>query len=210
MSVRSSQVSTALATLLLVPHSLPDPDMPAWPAMAFQVLGDLVEQVPGLTVAVFERQSDLRRAELALAGLVEVSRLAEPVQPVLSRTSGVLLTTREFAVRHPGLLASARTLVISRLALPWPRPPWVPEPPGEDPCRFLHHDLPRAVEAFRSLVEPILAAGQGLPRLLVVLDPRLVNRPYGRWFLQALPGLSRCRELDEALAHLSTQPAVMP
>jgi hypothetical protein len=192
------------STLLLVPHSLPDPDTPAWPALALGMLGDLVERAPGLTVAVFERLCEQRRAALALSGLVEILQITE--HPALG--NGIVLTSREDAVRRPQLLRSARTLVVSRLPLPWPRSPRAYAPAGEAPRRFLRHDMPRSAEAFRAVVAPFLAAIPGQPRLLVVLDPRLVNRPYGRWFLHALAGLRRCRELDEAIAHLSAGPGV--
>jgi len=210
MSVQPPCHPASHSTLLLVPHSLPDPDTPAWPALAFQALGDLVERAPGLTVAVFERPSEQRRAELALSGLVEIVQLAEQGWQVHALGDGVVLTSREGAARRPELLRSARVLVVSRLPLPWPRSPRAGAPAGEDPRRFLCHDLPRSVEAFHGVVAPFLVAIHGQPRLLVVLDPRLVDRPYGRWFLHALAGLPRCRELDEAIAHLSAGPGVTP
>lgn len=187
--------------LLLSPRGLPDPDTPAWAPLASQVLGDLVEGIPGLTVAVFERASERRRAELVLRGTVERVQVIEAASDRVL-PEGVVLADHALVAQRPELLGAARCLVVSRLALPWPRPPWVPAPTGEDPCRFLRHDLPQGVRAFRRVVDPFLAGPQPEPRLLAVLDPRLLNRPYGRWFLNALPRMRRSRELDEALTHL--------
>ncbi len=200
----------ASSTLLLVPHSLPDPDMPAWPVLAFQGLGDLAEQVRGPTLAVFERASERRRAELALSDEVDLELLTTRSQRVSMAEDGVVLADREIVAERSELLSSARVLVVVRLALPWPRPPWVPAPEGEEPNSFLCHDLPKAVDAFRAVVEPFLNAGQGESRLLMVLDPRLVDRPYGRWFLRTLTGLRRTRELDQAVAHLGGERGVTP
>jgi len=198
------------STLLLLPHSLPEPGTPAWRVQAFRVLTDLVERAPGLTVAVFESPGELRQAVLALPDLeVPVVVHGASVHDAAAR-SGVLLTSREGAARRLELLRSARVLVVSRLPLPWPRSPSASAPAGEAPRCFLRHDLPRSAEAFRSVVAPFLAANARQPHLLVVLDPRLVDRPYGRRFLHALAGLRRCREVDEAIAHLSARPGVMP
>lgn len=210
MSAQVSRASALSSTMLLVPHSLPDPDMPAWPVLAFQALGDLAEQVGGPTLAVFERPSERRRAELALSDVVDVELLAKRGQRVSAAGDGVVLADREIVAERSELLSSARVLVVVRLALPWPRPPWVPAPEGEDPSSFLRHDLPKAVDAFRAVVEPFLLAERDAPRLLMVLDPRLVDRPYGRWFLRTLTGLRRTRELDQAVAHLGGERGVTP
>ncbi len=198
------------STLVLVPHSLPAPGTPAWRVQAFRVLTDLVERAPGLTVAVFESPGELHAAVRELPKLeVPVVVHGASVHDAATR-SGVLLTSREGAAGRPALLRCARTLVVSRLPLPWPRSPRASAPAGEDPRRFLRHDLPRSAEAFCSVVVPFLAAIHGQQRLLVVLDPRLVDRPYGRWFLRALHGLPRCRKLDEAIVHLSAGPGGTP
>ncbi len=192
----------ARSPLLFVPRGLPDPDAPAWAPLASTVLGDLVAEARGLLVAVFERASDRRRAGLVLRGMFEEVRELEAAEAFDATAGGVLLADREAAVARPAILAAARCLVVSRLALPWPRPPWIPAPGGEDPCRFVRHDLPLGVAAFQAVVEPFLASVEPGPHLLAILDPRLVDRPYGRWFLNALPPLRRSRDLDEAVTCL--------
>lgn len=199
----SKATPSALASagpLLFVPRGLPDPDAPAWAPLASTVLGDLVAEAHGLVLAVFERSSERRRAGLMLRGMFEEIRDLEASVASDPPGDGVLLADREAVSDRPALLAAARCLVVSRLALPWPRPPWVHAPVGEDPCRFVRHDLPLGVAAFQGVVDPFLAAPLPGPRLLAILDPRLVDRPYGRWFLNALPPLRRTRELEDAVA----------
>jgi hypothetical protein len=196
------------STLVLLPHSLPEPGTPAWRVRAFRVLADLVERVPGLTVAVFESPGELHAAVRELPELeVPVLVHGASVHDAAARR-GLLLTSREGAVGRPALLRGARTLVVVRL--PLLRCSWWTLPAGRTAHPVAGLDLPRSVEAFRGILLPFLEEVTHQPRLLVVLDPRLVSRPYGRCFLRGLLDLRRTRELDDALAHLGVPLGVTP
>ena len=70
-----------------------------------------------------------------------------------------------------------------------------------------------------TLPEAILALKQGVGRLirdvndrgvLVICDPRLVAKSYGRVFLNSLPGMKRTRDFKEVVAFFSKAVAHLP
>ena len=71
---------------------------------------------------------------------------------------------------------------------------------------FMHHQLPEA----------IINLKQGAGRLirdetdrgvLMLCDPRLISKPYGKRIWQSLPSFTRTRELDAVLAFFKTETA---
>ena len=64
---------------------------------------------------------------------------------------------------------------------------------GGDP--FTQLQLPDAVITLKQGVGRLIRDFQDRG-VLVLCDPRLVNRPYGATFLQSLPPMPRCRDLD--------------
>jgi len=194
---------------LLLPCGLPEPGASAWRVRASRVLADLVERAPGLTVAVFESPGDLHAAVRELPELeLPVVVHGASVHDAAARR-GLLLTSRVGAAGRPALLRGARTLVVARL--PLLRCSRRPFPAGRSAHRVVAGlDLPGSVEAFWAILLPFLEEVAHQPRLLVVLDPRLESRPYGRCFLRGLPDLRRTRELDDAFAHLGVPLGVNP
>ena len=68
---------------------------------------------------------------------------------------------------------------------------------------FMHHQLPEA----------IINLKQGAGRLirdetdrgvLMICDPRLISKPYGKRIWQSLPSFKRTRELEVAVAFFSS------
>ena len=93
-------------------------------------------------------------------------------------------------------------LVLDRLPLPLPVEPGFTRAGVSDPCAFLTHDLPEGVAEFGSVVQVYLQRRAPGPFALCVLDARLTNRPYGRWFLRAIPWMPRTYEVAAVEAHL--------
>jgi ATP-dependent DNA helicase DinG len=72
---------------------------------------------------------------------------------------------------------------------------------GKNP--FFDYQLPHAVISLKQ------GAGRLIRResdrgVLMICDPRLVEKPYGRRIWQALPPMKRSRKRDEAVAFFST------
>ena len=75
---------------------------------------------------------------------------------------------------------------------------------GKNP--FFDHQLPHAVISLKQ------GAGRLIRResdrgVLMICDPRLVDKPYGRRIWQALPPMKRSRRLDEAVGFFTAQDA---
>ena len=108
--------------------------------------------------------------------------------------SSVLLGTESFwtGIDVPGQTLSC--VVIDRLPFPSPEDPVLDAISERDRQWFTHYSLPRAVLAFK----------QGFGRLIrstadhgvvVVLDRRLISKPYGRVFTASLPPILKSRHL---------------
>ncbi|HEX8955687.1 MAG TPA: ATP-dependent DNA helicase, partial [Burkholderiaceae bacterium] len=67
---------------------------------------------------------------------------------------------------------------------------------------FMHHQLPEAIINLKQGAGRLIRdeADRGV---LMICDPRLISKPYGRRIWQSLPAFARTRELDVALAFFS-------
>ena len=127
----------------------------------------------------------LRQGDMPSTALVAVFR---------KDIRSVLLGTESFwaGVDVPGEALSC--VVIDRLPLPSPDDPVLDAISERDRNWFQTYSLPRAIIAFK----------QGFGRLIrtqtdrgvvVVLDQRLVNKPYGRLFVASLPPVLKSRRI---------------
>ncbi|MBK8574296.1 MAG: hypothetical protein IPN90_00995 [Elusimicrobia bacterium] len=185
---------------LFVDPATPDPktDPAGHESFVLQRCLDLSQVVPGGLFILFTSWSFLERAHTALTGRVGARPLfkqgQEPPSHLLDHFkkagNGILLGTDTFwqGVDVPGSALSC--VVITRLPFTPPTAPleearqeWL-ESQGHNV--FSEYTVPRAVIKFR----------QGFGRLIrshrdtgavVILDPRVQTKPYGRVFLKSLP-----------------------
>ena len=107
----------------------------------------------------------------------------------------VLLGTESFwaGVDVPG--ESLSCVVIDRLPFPTPDDPVLDAITQRDTHWFTNYSVPRAVIAFKQgfgrLIRTVTDRG-----VVVVLDRRLVTKPYGRLFTESLPNVLKSRRLD--------------
>ena len=207
--------------LLYLPRGLPEPSHPEFTAAVVAAARPLIEAAAGGAFLLFTSHRALRAAALLL------ERELPPQWPLLVqgrapreqllrqfRASGhaVLLGTASFwegvDVQGPAL----RLVLIDRLPFASPEDPVVR-------ARIEHLESQRA-SAFRDyqLPEAVLALKQGVGRLIrseqdrgvvVLCDPRLRGRGYGRVFLSSLPPMSQANEAEvlELLRELAPMPA---
>ena len=201
--------------LLYLPEGLPDPAATEYTAAVIGAARPLLEASDGGAFLLFTSHRALRIA----AGLLRAAEWPSawplliqneaPREQLLRRfrESGraVLLGTASFWEGVDVQGDALRLVVIDRLPFASPEDPQV-----RARAQFLRA---QGVNAFRDyqLPEAALALKQGVGRLIrseedrgvvMICDPRLMSRAYGRALLAALPPMRPTREADEAVAML--------
>lgn len=200
--------------LLVLPEGMPDPRDPEFPGAVAEAVGRVVAAAGGRTLALFTSYKNLRLAadhlrngagcphRVLVQGEAPRSRLVEAFR---EDVSSVLLGTASLweGVDAPGEACSC--VVVDRLPFPSPDDPVGDAVAERDRDWFQNWSLPRAV----------LALKQGFGRLIrsstdrgvvVVLDRRVVDKSYGRLFLEALPPVARSRRIEDVQWFLEGAP----
>lgn len=190
--------------LLYIPNGLPDPMDPTYTEAVVEAVLPLAELCPGGMFMLFTSHRALREAAELLRPRLGRRLLVQgdgPRAELLARFrsagDAVLLGTGSFwegvDVRGPALSC----VVIDKLPFASPGDPVLQarieamRRGGDNP--FMEYQLPAAVVSLK----------QGVGRLIrdvddrgvmVLCDPRLYQKPYGRLFLASLPPMERTRE----------------
>ena len=207
--------------LLYMPKGLPgDPNDPGFTDAVIEAAVPVLESSGGRAFLLFTSLRALRRAHELLRGRVDFPLL---VQGTGSRSE---LLSRFRALGNAVLLGSASfwegvdvrgdalsLVVIDKL----------PFAPPDDPVLAARIEAMRAQEgnAFNDLQLPqaVLQLKQGAGRLirdetdrgvLMLCDPRLVSRSYGRRILQSLPPMKPTRDLREVQRFFSAEASPHP
>jgi len=204
--VFASPFDYARRSLCYLPPGLPDPNEPGYTERALAAVLPVLEASRGRAFLLFTSHAALARAARWLEAGSPFPLLVQGTAPrseLLRRfreTPGaVLLGTSSFwegvDVRGDALAC----VVIDRLPFAAPDDPVLRArlealaAAGEDP--FRRYQLPQAVIGLKQgagrLIRDELDYG-----VLVVCDPRLTRRGYGRVFLDSLPPMPIARELD--------------
>jgi DNA polymerase III subunit epsilon len=183
--------------LMCLPQGLPEPQDPDFDAMLASVLGDVAAGIGGRTLALFTSNRQLRDTYYALKqrhDLDDVLILGQGIdgqrRQVLTTFTesdrALLLGTASFweGIDVPGDRLSC--VVMARLPFPVPTEPVFAARSEQVRDPFRGYALPLAA----------LRLKQGFGRLIrrasdrgavVILDPRISTREYGRAFLEVLP-----------------------
>lgn len=204
--------------MLVLPSGLPDPTSRDFSEGVAELVARIVELADGRTLALFTSYRCLRAAAERLVGssrrvLVQGTAPRTALVEEFRRDVGsVLLGTDSFwaGVDVPGEALSC--VVIDRLPFPTPNDPVLDAVKSRNGGRgrwFQEYSIPRAVTAFR----------QGFGRLIrsvddrgvvIALDRRLVDKPYGAAFLRSLPNTRVTRELGEVAEFLGPSGTTNP
>jgi ATP-dependent DNA helicase DinG len=201
--------------LLVLPQGLPDPGAAAYTAAVLDALVPLVEASQGRAFLLFTSHRALRDAAqllrarqgfdfpLLVQGEAPRSKLLEQfsngVNPVLLGTSSfwegvdmrgdrlVLVAIDKLPFASPGdPMLKARLEAIRQQ--------------GGHP--FMDYQLPQAVLGLKQGVGRLIR-DQSDWGVVVVCDPRVSDRSYGRFFLKALPPFRHTRDMNDAIALLT-------
>lgn len=197
----------ARRAVLYHPKGLPDPASPQYTAALIEAVLPTLDASGGRAFLLFTSHQSLQEAARLLAGRMAYPLLVQgtlPKNELLARFrelgNAVLLGTASFW-EGVDVRGEALSLVsIAKLPFASPSDPVVQarikalRQQGGDP--FTDYQLPQAV----------LTLKQGVGRLirdvhdrgvLMLCDPRLLTRSYGRVFLDSLPPMARTRELAQ-------------
>jgi ATP-dependent DNA helicase DinG len=203
--------------LLYLPRGLPEPAAPGYTQAVVTAAIPVLRASGGRAFMLFTSH---RALQIAAAALREQVEFPLYIQGALPRTrlleefrasgNGVLLGTSSFwegvDVRGDAL----SVVIIDKLPFAAPDEPLVRaraevlRARGLNP--FLDDQLPQAVIALKQGVGRLIrdANDRGV---LMLCDPRLTSKPYGKKFLDALPAAPTTREVADAVEFFARRPA---
>ncbi|MGA8260134.1 MAG: ATP-dependent DNA helicase, partial [Arenicellales bacterium] len=199
--------------LLLVPEDLPDPRAQGYIERVVDIAAPIVSAARGRTFMLFTSHRALKRAAQLLrereAGWVFLVQGEAPRSELLERfrrtENALLLGSASFweGVDVQGEALSC--VMIDKLPFEYPDEPVLRarfadmEQQGRRP--FVDYQLPNAVIALRQGVGRLIrdTSDKGV---LVLFDPRLYTKSYGRVFLNSLPDIPVTRDPADAVRFL--------
>ena len=202
--------------LAYLPPGLPEPNARDYGARMLEAVRPVLHASGGRAFLLFTSHRALREAADALAGgpwplFVQGSaprhRLLEDFR---ASGNGVLLGAASFWEGVDVAGDALSVVVIDRLPFAAPDDPVLEA--RLEACRrrggnpFRDEQLPQAVIALKQGAGRLIRT-HGDRGVLVLCDPRLVGKPYGRLFLDSLPPLPRTRALADVEAFFAAAPA---
>ncbi len=183
--------------LMYLPKGLPDPNEPAYSDAVVRIAREVLQASSGRAFILFTSHRALRLAEQALRGSISFPLLVQgdaPRDQLLAsfrRTPhAVLLGTSSFWEGVDVRGEALSCVIIDKLPFAMPSDPVLQarlanlRKQGLNP--FMQYQLPTAVITLKQGVGRLIrdASDRGV---LVLCDPRLRSKAYGRTFLQSLP-----------------------
>ena len=192
--------------VLYVPENLPVPGSPGYTAQLVDAMVPVIRAAGGRTFFLFTSHRALREAAVLLRAQLDYPLFVQGeagrrqlLEDFRDSGNGVLLGTSSFWEGIDVRGEALSCVIIDKLPFASPGDPVASaridhiREQGGNP--FRDFQLPQAVLALRQgagrLVRDINDYG-----VLVLADPRLVEKSYGKTFLRSLPGMTRTRQLD--------------
>ena len=207
---------------LLLVENAPDPsDKAAYDQTCAAAIKWFAAETDGRTLVLFTSYESLRRAATALGPWLQARQLAlyaqgqgAPPNLLLERFKqqprGVLLGVDSFwqGVDVPG--DALQTVIIAKLPFSVPDQPLLAARLDAIRTRggapFRDYQLPEAILKFRQGFGRLIRTASDRGRVVVV-DPRLTTKPYGRAFLASVPRCTVERiQLDDPAVNLARRP----
>ncbi|MBI2856269.1 MAG: hypothetical protein HYX93_05420 [Chloroflexi bacterium] len=197
------------SVLLCVPQDMPDPNSGGYQASLQQAIAGVCRAAGGRTMVLFTSHASLQatrsgiREELEAEGYQVLAQGVDGTPRQLltafqEKPESVLLGTASFweGVDIPG--GALKALIVARLPFSVPTEPVFAARSQlfQDP--FNQYAVPQAVLRFRQGFGRLIRGEQDRG-VVVVLDRRVVSRPYGRAFMESIP---RCTVSKGSLPEL--------
>ena len=192
--------------VLYVPEDLPTPDMPDYTRRLVDNMVPVINAARGRTFFLFTSHRALREAAELLRDRIEYPLLVQGetgrrqlLEEFRDRGNAVLLGTSSFWEGIDVRGEALSCVIIDRLPFASPG-----EPVAAARIERIRRDKGNPFRDYQ-LPQAVLTLRQGAGRLirdihdhgvLVVADPRLIDKSYGKLFLSSLPGMTRTRKID--------------
>ncbi|MBT8117650.1 MAG: ATP-dependent DNA helicase [Gammaproteobacteria bacterium] len=193
--------------LLYLPENMPQPNQPGYVEAVVACARAVLEASGGRAFILFTSHSALRTAATLLADECDYPLLvqgdaprSELLEQFRAAGNAVLLGTSSF---WEGVDVRGETLscvIIDKLPFGSPGDPVLQariealREQGANP--FMQYQLPRAVITLKQGIGRLIR-DQADRGVLVLCDPRLLEKSYGRIFLRSLPAMPRTRDVDD-------------
>jgi ATP-dependent DNA helicase DinG len=200
--------------LLIVPQGIPDPRDPGFVEAVAHVLQQVIDACDGRVLGLFTSYKNLNAVYDKIAGGAHrILRQGDLPRTELARifkedVGSVLLGTESFwtGIDVPGEALTA--VVIDKLPFPNPEDPVVDAICARDKRWFSNYFIPRAIIMLRQGVGRLIRSQKDIG-VVVILDRRLAEKPYGRRFLKSLPPMLSSRKLDNIARFLQEAPGAI-
>ncbi|MCB1916977.1 MAG: ATP-dependent DNA helicase [Rhodocyclaceae bacterium] len=208
--------------LLYAPTGMPDPNHPNYPEAVAERAWPVLQAARGRSFVLCTSLRAMRRVHEALAKALAASgddlllllqgeqSRAELLDRFRRSGKAILVASQSFweGVDVPGDALSI--VVIDKLPFAPPDDPVLSaridhlRANGGNP--FFDYQLPRAVISMKQGAGRLIRSERDRG-VLLVCDPRMVDKPYGKRVWRSLPPMARTRALDQALAFVETMDA---
>ena len=198
------------AVLLCLPKDMPEPSNRSYQKAVQQAIMDVCQAAGGRTMGLFTSHAALQatrsgiREELEGLGFKVFAQGVDGtprslLDSFMQNPKSVLLGTASFweGVDIPG--GALKALVVARLPFNVPTEPVFAARSQQFEDPFNQYAVPQSVLRFRQGFGRLIR-GEEDRGVVVVLDQRIISRPYGRVFLESLPG---CTVVKGSLPELS-------
>ncbi|NIP47442.1 MAG: ATP-dependent DNA helicase [Gammaproteobacteria bacterium] len=209
MRVWESPFDFERQALMYLPPGLPQPRDEGYVSAVVAAMVPVLRASEGRAFVLFTSHKALRRASRELEALIDYPLLVQgsaPRDDLLRRfrttPRAVLLGTASFWEGVDVRGEALSCVIIDKLPFAPPDDPVneararAMKAAGRDP--FMEYQLPQAVIALKQGVGRLIrdADDRGV---VVLCDPRLITRAYGRIFIESLPRMPICRDIEEVV-----------
>jgi len=192
--------------LLYVPQEMPEPNSPGYTRAVLEAALPLIRAAGGRAFLLFTSHRALREAADWLLDRLDLPTFVQGDKPkrellasFAESGNGVLLGTHSFWEGVDVRGEALQLVVIDKLPFASPGDPVLAARmqamQRQNLSPFFHYQIPQAVIALKQgagrLIRDVDDRG-----VLMLCDPRLISRGYGRVFIHSLPGMSRTRRAD--------------
>jgi len=209
--------------LLYVPENMPDPNSTAYTEAVVAAALPLIEASKGRAFLLFTSLRAMQRAHEILQAEFDRKNLKYPLMlqgessrnELLSRFrdhgNAVLLGSQSFWEGVDVRGEALSLVVIDKLPFAPPDDPVlaarIAQITRQGRNAFMEYQLPRAVINLKQGAGRLIR-DESDRGVLVICDPRLISKPYGKRIWQSLPPFKRTRVLNEAVAFFEAAVAV--